>query len=247
MADPGYIDLHCHLLPAVDDGAKSVEESVAMARALAAAGFAAVAPSPHAWPENPSAAAIAEKREALARRLAAEGIALELHPNAENRLDPELFDRIERDDARPLGAGRYLLVEAPFDAPLPRLPELLFRLRVKGFTPIVAHPERCLEFAERPERAREAAEAGAALQAELGALLGRYGPKAKKLCERFLDEGLYAMAASDLHGPVGADRWLPEAILALRRRVGAEATGRLLAENPARALRGEDLVRPEAG
>ncbi|MHB1843564.1 MAG: tyrosine-protein phosphatase [Deltaproteobacteria bacterium] len=245
MAQPGYIDLHCHLLPALDDGAQSTEDALLMARALAAAGFTDVAPSPHAWPELPPASVAAERRAALAQRFAEEGIELRLHPNAENRLDAELLERLERGDARPMGAGRYLLVEAPFEAPLPRLPDLLFRLRVKGFTPLIAHPERCLEFAERPERAREATEAGAALQLELGALIGRYGPKARKLAERFLGEGLYAVAASDLHGPTGADRWIPEAIEALQRRAGEGAALALLSVNPGHALRGEPVSRLE--
>lgn len=242
----GYIDLHCHLLPAVDDGAKTLEESLAMARSLAAAGFSDVAPSPHAWPEFPDAAVVAERRGELGRKLAEEGIALSLHPNAENRLEPELFERIERGDARPLGQGRHILVEAPFQAPLPKLLDLVFRLRISGFTPILAHPERCFEFRERPERARQAVEGGAWLQMELGALTNRYGPEARRLAERFLDDGLYAIAATDLHGPVGAERWIPEAIDELRRRTGDASVQRLLRENPERALRG-DPSPAEAG
>ncbi|MHB8416576.1 MAG: tyrosine-protein phosphatase [Myxococcales bacterium] len=241
MGEPGYIDLHCHLLPAIDDGAKTLEESVAMARALAAAGFSDVAPSPHAWPEHADAAVAAERRAEVAGRLAEEGIELSLHPNAENRLDPELFERIERGDARALGAGRYLLVEAPFEAPLPKLLDLIFRLKVAGFTPIVAHPERCFEFRERPDRGRQAVEGGALLQMELGALTNRYGPQARRLAQRLLDDGLYAIAATDLHGPVGAERWIPDAIDELRRRAGEPAARRLLRENPASVLSGDPL------
>ncbi len=242
----GYIDLHCHLLPAVDDGAKSLEESLSMARALAAAGYSDVAPSPHAWPENPDAAAIAARRAELGEKLAGEGIPIALHPNAENRFEPELFERIQRGDARAMGAGRYLLVEAPFEAPLPKLLDLVFRLKVAGFTPLVAHPERCFEFRERPERARQAVEGGAHLQMELGALINRYGPDSRRWAERFLGEGLYAVAATDLHGPVGAERWIPEAIEALRKRAGDRAVSRLLRDNPGRALRGEPLLLQEA-
>lgn len=225
----------------MDDGSQNLEDSVAMARALAAAGFSDVAPSPHAWPELPDAAAAAERRAELASRLGEEGIALALHPNAENRLDAELLERLERRDARPLGAGRYLLVEAPFEAPLPRIMDFVFRLQTKGYRPLVAHPERCREFRDHPERAGQIVDAGGALQLELGALPGRYGPEARRLAERLLDEGRYAVAATDLHGPVGAERWIPEGILALQRRVGGEAALRLLRENPAAVLRGEAL------
>src|SRR5579863_1942728 len=135
MTTPGYIDLHCHLLPAIDDGAKTLDDSLAMARTLAAAGFSDVAPSPHAWPELPDAGVAAQKRTEVAQRLAEADVELALHPNAENRLDADLFDRIERGDSRSLGSGRYLLVEAPFQAPLPRILDLVFRLKTKGFTP----------------------------------------------------------------------------------------------------------------
>jgi protein-tyrosine phosphatase len=241
MTQTGYIDLHCHLLPAIDDGARNLDDAVAMARTLADAGFSDVAPSPHAWPELPAADVAAQKRTEVAQRLAEEHIAIALHSNAENRLDSELFERIERGDPRPLGAGRYLLVEAPFQAPLPRLLDLVFRLKTKGFTPLIAHPERCLEFREHPDRARQAVEGGAALQMELGALTNRYGPEARRLAERILDDGLYAIAATDMHGPVGAERWVPEAIHELEHRVGARGTQAMLRDNPGHVLRGEPL------
>lgn len=235
-AAAGYIDLHCHLLPEVDDGAKSLDESLAMARALVAAGFSDVAPSPHAWPEYPGAAAIALQREALQAQLNAAGLSLRLHPNAENRLDGEFLDRLGAGHARPLGAGRYVLVEAPFESPLPALLELIFRIQLKGLTPVIAHPERCLEFQGKGDRARQAVAAGALLQLELGAPLGRYGVTARKVCERLLADDLYAIAATDLHGPVGAERWIPEGIAFLAKH-GLAAT--LLRDNPARLLAGE--------
>jgi len=238
----GYVDLHCHLLPEVDDGAKSLEESLAMARALAGVGFRTVAPSPHAWADAPGPEAIHERRRALQEVLDREGIPLSLHANAENPLDEELFARLGRGDARTLGAGRVILVEAPFDSPLPSVLDLIFRLRVKGFRPLFAHPERCHEFAKNPRRAGEAVAAGAMLQLELGAPVGRYGKAARKVAERILADDLYAVAATDLHGPLGADRWIPEAIEALFDRVGAEHARALLADNPGRLLRGEPLA-----
>jgi len=209
-----------------------------MARALAGSGFSDVAPSPHAWPELPDAADIDRRRASLQQSLAEAGIELNLHRNAENRLDADFFDRLERGESRPLGSGRYVLVEAPFDSPLPSLLDLIFRIKLKGLTPLIAHPERCHEFQGKGGRAAEAVRAGALLQLELGAPLGRYGPLARKVSERLLEDDLYAVAASDLHGPVGAERWLPEAIGFLETH-GLHTA--LLQENPSRLLEGGTL------
>jgi protein-tyrosine phosphatase len=241
VADEGYVDLHCHLLPAVDDGAKTLAESLAMARVLADVGFTAVAPSPHAWIDSPGPETTTERRQELQAALDREGIALSLHPNAENPLDEELFARLGRGDVRTLGSGRFILVEAPFDSPLPSLLDLIFRLKLKGLHPLFAHPERCHEFAKNPKRGREAVAAGALLQLEIGAPIGRYGKGARKVAERLLAEDLYAVAATDLHGPAGAERWIPEGIEALADRIGAVRARLLLADNPRRLLRGESL------
>src|SRR4029079_7862998 len=120
--------------------------------------------------------------------------------------------------ARKLG-GTHLLVEAPYTTPLPLLKEIIFRMKIKGVTPLIAHPERCLEF-EKKGSAQAAVHAGALLQLDIGAILGRYGRVAQKLAKSFLDEGLYAVAATDLHSPVGAEDWVGEAIRALGKGWG---------------------------
>ena len=237
----GLVDLHCHLLPGVDDGARTLADSLAMARLLVEFGFTDVAPSPHNRPEySPRAEADARLVEVRAA-LDSERIPLTLHPNSENYLFEErFFVSLGTPEARLLGAGGYVLVEAPYRAPVPTLPDLIFRAKVKGVTPILAHPERCMEF-ERKGRAAEAVEAGAVLQLDVGSLIGRYGATARKLARNFLDQGLYAIAATDLHGPSGAKEWLERAFAELHRRAGEQAFRKLLSENPARALRAVPL------
>lgn len=238
----GLCDLHCHLVPGVDDGARTLEEAVEMARALVDLGFTTVAPSPHARPEYPSfsrervEAGLARLREALERA----GVKLTLGTNAENYLDEAFVRGLGTPQARLLGAGRYVLVELPHTSPVPTLTDTLFRIRLKGVTPVLAHPERCLEF-EREGRAAEAVRAGALLQLDVGTLTGRHGGRAKKLARTFLEEGLYTLGATDLHGPVGAREWVGKALAELRGRVGERTFTRLMATSPARMLAGEAL------
>lgn len=240
----GLVDLHDHLLWGIDDGCETPEQTLAAARLLVSLGYDELAPSPHAGPEHPSGdLALCEARRAeVAALLALEGIPLLLHANAENRLDEAFLARADRvATRRGVGpTGRWALVETPFQAHLPALPDLVFRLRRKGIWPLFAHPERCLEF-EREGRAAEVVRLGGALQLNVGALAGVYGKPARKQAVRFLDEGLYAAAATDLHHPEGAARWLEDGLAALEKRVGAEEFRRLCADNPRHIVAGEEL------
>jgi protein-tyrosine phosphatase len=239
----GFVDLHSHLLWAIDDGCETPGETLAAARLLVALGFTDVAASPHAVAGLPSGdPAVSEARRVEAQALlVAEGIPLTLHRSAENRLDADFLARAEGAGRRGIGATqRWTLVEVPFDGAVPKLPDLVFLLRRKGVLPLFAHPERCLEF-ERPGRAEEVVRLGGALQLNVGALAGVYGKGPRRAAERLLDAGLYAVAATDLHRPDGADEWLDEALTALEKRAGTETFERLLSTNPRRILEGQEL------
>jgi protein-tyrosine phosphatase len=241
----GFVDLHDHVLWGLDDGCQTPEQTVGAARLLASLGWDELAPSPHAVPELPSCdpAPCEVRRAEVAALLRAEGISIALHPNAENKLDEDFLRRADDPSTRRgIGvSGRWVLVEAPFQSSLPALPDLVFRLRRKGVHPLFAHPERCLEF-ERPGLVEEVVRLGGAHQLNLGALAGLYGRAARKQAERFLGEGLYAVAATDLHQPEEARRWLEGGLRALERRAGTDALRRLCADNPRQILRGEELA-----
>jgi protein-tyrosine phosphatase len=239
----GLVDIHCHLLWGLDDGCREPEDTLAAARALASLGYSDVAPSPHAQERYPGGdAAVARARlEEAQRLLAAEGVPIRLHAGAESPLDDRYLRELNRGVRRGLGIPeRYALVELPFCEAVPDLPERIAYLRARGVQPILAHPERCLEF-EREGRAAEAVERGAALQLNLGSLIGRHGMVARDLAEELLDGGLYAVAGTDLHGALAAADWIDEALTTLEARGGAELLERLCAGNPHRVLAGEAL------
>lgn len=237
----GLVDLHLHLLPGIDDGTKTMDEAVEMAKALVSLGYTHAAPSPHHRSEFASRnAALCEQRMAETKAaLSAAGIHLQLFPNAENFfLDESLMGTLGTPQARTLGSGQVLLVEAPYQGPLPMVGDLVFRMRLKGVTPLIAHPERCLEF-EKPGRAAEMVQLGALLQLDMGSLIGRYGKQAEKLARRFLADGLYAVAASDLHSPSKATQWVGDSLKALEKAVGSKAYRQLVELRPAALLAGE--------
>ena len=240
----GFVDLHNHLLWGIDDGCATLEESLESARLLVDAGFEAVATSPHASGDFPSLDwSLCERRRAEVQSALAEaGIPLALHPNSENKLDESFLARVDGPERRGIGATqRWALVELPFQSAVPALPDLVFRLRRKGVMPLFAHPERCLEF-EKRGRAEEVVRLGGALQLNVGALAGLYGRGARKVAERLLGQGLYSVAATDLHVPQRAGEWLEEGLRTLAKRAGREVHDRLLSDNPRRVLAGEDLA-----
>lgn len=235
-----FTDLHCHLLYGVDDGPKEPSGSVAIAKLLVSLGFGKVAVTPHALPQFAAAAACASRLAEVEALLAKEGVPLALELGAENRLDEEFIAAETSGKGRHYAKTSYVLVEAPYATVVPALPELLFRLSRKGVRPVLAHPERCAEFQEK-SRAEEAVRLGAALQLDLGSLSGTYGRQARKTAQRLLEAGLYSVAASDVHEAESAKKWLREGLKELEKRAGRAGLERLLDENPARLLRGEEL------
>jgi protein-tyrosine phosphatase len=181
-----FTDLHCHLLPDLDDGARDLGEAVAMARALVSCGFSAAAPSPHAGRGYPAEPKARERLEQLREELGRQKIGLELFPGAENYLDAELLENELAGRGRHVNETRYLLVETPYETVVPALPDVIFKLRRKGIRPLFAHPERCAEFQEKG-RAEAAVNAGALLQLNLGSLWGRYGRSVRKVALRLLE------------------------------------------------------------
>jgi protein-tyrosine phosphatase len=238
-----FVDLHSHILWDLDDGCESPEETLQAARLLVELGWRDAAPTPHAHDSFPSIdpGYCATRLEEARALLAAEGIPLTLHAGSENLLDADYLGRLAPEGRRGFGAtGRWALVELPFRANVPAMPDLLFHLARRSVRPLIAHPERCAEF-DRAGRAAEAVRLGAALQLNLGSLAGVYGRHVRKQAEAFLDERLYSVAATDLHHPDGAEEWLPEALDALEDRVGAAELERLCSSNPRRVLAGEDV------
>jgi len=236
-----FTDLHCHLLYGVDDGPQDPAGSIAISKLLVSLGFGTVAATPHNLPQFADAAACAARRDEVAALLAKEGVALDLRLGAENRLDMDFVDAEVAGRGRHYGQTGYVLVEAPYESVVPALPDILYRLSRKGVRPVLAHPERCAEFQEVP-RAEEAVRLGATLQLDLGSLSGTYGRQAKKTAHKLLEAGLYAIAATDVHEAKGARKWLAEGLSELEKRAGRAEFERLLDENPARLLKGEELT-----
>jgi protein-tyrosine phosphatase len=228
------IDLHCHLLPGIDDGAPDEAVSLEMARIAVADGIRTTACTPHIYPglyEN-DGAGIMERVARLQRRLQDEGIALGLTVGADAHLTPELLGRLKARTAPTLAGGRYFLLEPPHTVAPPRFAETVFGFVAAGLVPVITHPERLTWI--KPHYAVFAAlvQSGAWMQVTAGSLNGRFGSGAQYFGERMLDDGLVHILATDAHSARHRAPLLAEGRRAAERWVGKEEAQRLVVERP---------------
>lgn len=192
----GFTDWHCHILPGVDDGVETTEESLAILRLYEQSGIGAVWLTPHIMEDIPNeTSALRERFKALQAAYAGP---VELHLAAENMLDTLFEERLERNDLLPLGEkGDHLLVETSYFNPPMGLSGMLKRIMSKGYYPVLAHPERYVYMGEADYR--ELKMLGVKLQLNLLSLAGRYGVRVQQNAQRLLKDGMYDFAGSDIH------------------------------------------------
>jgi protein-tyrosine phosphatase len=243
------IDLHAHVLPGLDDGARTLDEALAMLRAAAADGTRVVCATPHAFhPDHDvDATSAVAALEALRLAVAAAGIAVELRVASEVRFRPDLDALARAGRLASLGAGRrrYVLVEFPPTHVPAEAEEALFRLRLEGVTPVVAHPERNPSFWADPDAAIRLREQGALLQVTAGSLTGVFRKESRTCALALLDAGGIDLLASDCHRADRRPPGLSEAARVVRRRAGAATAERLVEGTPCAILAGEPV--PGAG
>ena len=194
------IDLHCHVLPGIDDGPETIEGSVALVRAAAAAGIDTLVATPHVAAQYPNdAETIARLVGVLSGRLEQEQIPVTILRGAEiaithlPELDPGELSRLG------LGGGPWLLLEPPFGPVAPGLEATLMDLRRSGHRLVLAHPERCAALQRDPAALRSLAAAGVVMSVTAGSLAGRFGGEVRRHAMRLAREGLIHNVTSDAH------------------------------------------------
>jgi protein-tyrosine phosphatase len=240
MVMHGYVDLHCHPLPGIDDGAKSAADGAMLLAGLRRLGFERVIATPHVrsgvWDNRADtvAPARAELDAALAD-LGATGVALPtLSLAAEHLFDDVTWELLERGEAMLYPGGRAILIEFPYDSIPLRVETRLWRLGKRGVTPVLAHPERYAPLYASSARLEELVAAGARPLLDVMSLVGVYGARARGAAVRMLGEGLYTAACTDGHKAADVDA-IEAGLDLLQRTVGRDGVARLLIEGP-RAL-----------
>lgn len=192
----GFTDWHCHLLPGVDDGVQTMEESLQILSLYEQLGISEVWLTPHIMEDMPNRTE--DLKERFAELNAAYQGTITLHIAAENMLDNLFEERLAKNDLLPLGKdGRHLLVETSYFNPPMGLNNILLRIKAKGYVPILAHPERYVYMDEDDYRQLKAM--NVLFQLNLPSIVGGYGAEIKKKAGWLLKSGLYDLTGSDTH------------------------------------------------
>ena len=239
------IDLHCHILPGLDDGSESSSMTVEMARLAVKTGTTDIVCTPHCRSSDRTLPRRIDEICQLTSRmnllLRECGVELNLYPGMELLCRDGLLELLESEDVLTLAGSRYLLIEFDFDAPLSRMETAIdlvtdFRLR-----PVIAHPERYTAVQRDPRRLDVWFRRSCLIQVNKGSILGRFGPRAEAAADWILGNGLAHLVASDAHRPDRRTPWLAEAYEAVAERLG-QADARFLFEiGPGAICRGQAL------
>lgn len=243
------IDIHCHILPHVDDGAEDTEEALAMARIAVDCGVRTLVATPHfrGMEEDLDELAPFRRRfEKLRSVLEAERIPLTLHLGAEILCLPETVELAREGKLPVIGETGYVLCEFFFDAPYEFMDRILAGIAGAGYRVVVAHPERYDAIIDDPRGARRWFRKGYVIQVNKGSILGAFGTGAQQTGRWLLDMGCVHIVASDAHSPRRRTTDLSLVRRWLLERYEEDYARILLEENPRRLLGNQDMMPVES-
>ena len=201
ITDHGLTDVHSHLLPGIDDGAQSMEDSVDLVRQLVALGFKKLVTTPHIihdfYPNN--AEIIRSKLHDLKQRLLQEDIKIDLNAAAEYYLDEFFMDQLAQNSPLLTFGDNYILFETPFMNEPNYLKESIFKLISKGLRPVLAHPERYIYLHNNFSLAEDLINRGVLFQVNINSLSGYYSKAVRNIAEKFIKAGWVHFLGSDCH------------------------------------------------
>lgn len=195
------IDIHCHILPGIDDGAATIEDSVVMARAAVQEGITTIIATPHHKNNkfsNPKSSILTKVND-LNTVLKEENIPLTILPGQEVRIYGEVLEDYYKEEILTLNHTKYLFIEFPSSS-VPRYAErLLYELQTEGIIPIIVHPERNKQLLEKPDLLYEFVKNGALTQVTAASITGYFGKNIKKFSDQLVAHNLTHFVASDAH------------------------------------------------
>lgn len=231
----GFIDIHCHILPGMDDGPEDIKGSLEMAGIAVDDGISHIFATPHIidglYDNKTREIAIAV--DTLKRHIPA---SITILCGADVRVTHDMISRVEKGDIPTLSGSRYLLMEFPQYVLPPHMDDLIFNLRQRKIMPVITHPERHMPLMNDPSALGKLRAAGALYQITAMSITGDFGRDARKFSLFMMERGLADFVASDAHNPDRRPPVLSKAYRETERLFGNEIADRLFFHNPMRIL-----------
>lgn len=239
-------DLHAHIIPAIDDGAKDLDTSLDMLKMAQEHGTVGIVATPHAIEGEwlPAWEKITTACAELQQQAVAANINISLYPGAEVAMHLDILELVKEPGPYCLNGGRYMLVELPATHIPQFADDFFFTLQARGITPILAHPERHPQIARDPAILLEWIYRGVLIQLNGPSLIGRMGPKAMATAELLLVNDMVHAIGSDAHSARTRTPQLASAAARITELVGAGKTDELITINPQRIINSQDVDVP---
>ncbi len=194
-------DMHSHILPGIDDGAATLDESLALIQHLMGLGYKKLITTPHIMGDffKNTPAIIHSKLDEVKNAVALKGWQIELHAAAEYYLDEWLIEKLNRDEPLLTFGNKYLLFETSYINQPAQLKEAIFLMQSQNYKPVLAHPERYMYLQENFHRVTELYENGVLMQVNINSLTGYYSVPAQLLAEKLIELKMIHFAGTDCH------------------------------------------------
>lgn len=227
------IDMHTHILPNIDDGARNWNDTIAMLQEAQQAGFTGIILTPHYLVPHYTAN---EKDRSILKNKMQEQTTLSVYLANEIYLAENMVEMLEQKEASTIAGTNYLLFELPFHTKPMFLYNAIYTLREKGYRPILAHPERYDFIQKEPSMVAELLQKGVLMQGNFGSYVGQYGKKAQILFKKLLQAGQIQFLGTDSHRPQGIYMQMPQIKAKLEKIIGKEGLEEITVKNPQRVL-----------
>ena len=245
-AHPVFTDIHCHLLPQIDDGPKDWEATLAMARMAVAEGIRTIVATPHQlgnYEKNAAEQILLLVVEAQ-RRIDEAGLPLTILPRADVRIQEDLPELVENRQVLTLAdQNAYLLMELPHEQVLP-MGRLIYELQCRGVTSILSHPERNQHLLKNPEVLRPWVQQGCLIQVTAGSITGQFGRAAKQMSRWLFRENLVHLVATDAHDVTRRPPRWRQAFVKVSSWEGRARAKKIFFENPEAVVQGRPVDVP---
>ncbi|AIF53710.1 tyrosine-protein phosphatase [Pelosinus sp. UFO1] len=242
-------DLHSHIIPGIDDGAKDMEMSLAMLQIAVDNGTKGIVATPHVIEGEwlPSWDRILTDCDTLQKEVQKLGIEIPIYPGGEVAIHIDILEKLKGPGAYCINSGRYMLVELPATHIPNFTDEFFFTLQARGITPILAHPERHPELAKKPEILGEWINRGVLAQVNGTSITGRMGERVMKMAELFITNGMVHVLGSDAHRIHNRNTKLTTAVTRMVELIGKEATEKIIKLNADHILHSREVNIKEVG